>query len=54
MVDESFNVRRDPASQERFAILSNSLRDADNALDSRSPGIIPTVDVTANEQLELW
>ncbi|WP_312922001.1 hypothetical protein [Stutzerimonas nitrititolerans] len=54
VVDESFNVRRDPASQERFAILSNSLRDADNALDSRSPGIIPTVDVTANEQLELW
>lgn len=54
VVDEAFNVRRDPASQERFAILSNSLRDADNALDSRSPGIIPSVDVTANEQLELW
>lgn len=54
VVDEAFNVKRDPASQERFAILSNSLRDADNALDSRSPGIIPSVDVTANEQLELW
>lgn len=52
VVDESFTVKRDPASRERFAILSNSLRDADNALDSRTPGIIPTVDVTASEQLE--
>lgn len=54
VVDGAFTVKRDPASQERFAILSNSLRDADNALDSRSPGIIPSVDITANEQLELW
>lgn len=54
VVDADFVVKRDPASQERFAILSNSLRDADNALDSRSPGIIPSVDVTAHEQLELW
>lgn len=54
VVDESFSVRRDPASRERFAILSHSLRDADNALDSRTPGIIPAVDITASEQLELW
>ena len=53
VVDEEFNVKRDEASRERFAILSNSLRDADNALDSRSPGIIPSVDVTEVEQLEL-
>ncbi|HCF2447047.1 TPA: hypothetical protein NIA45_004716 [Pseudomonas aeruginosa] len=53
VVDEAFTVKRDPASRERFAILSNSLRDADNALDSRTPGIIPSVDVTEVEQLEL-
>lgn len=53
VVDADFNVKRDDASRERFAILSNSLRDADNALDSRSPGIIPSVDVTEIEQLEL-
>ncbi|WP_434598576.1 hypothetical protein M1D58_27355 (plasmid) [Pseudomonas sp. R4-76] len=54
VVDESFTVRRDPPNRERFAILSNSLRDPDNALDSRSPGIIPAIDVTAHEQLTLW
>ncbi|MBA6068089.1 hypothetical protein [Pseudomonas mosselii] len=54
VVDEVFTVKRDPSNRERFAILSNSLRDVDNALDSRSPGIIPAVDVTAHEQLTLW
>lgn len=54
VVDESFTVRRDQSSCERFATLSNSLRDPDNALDSRSAGLIPAVDVTAHEQLTLW
>jgi hypothetical protein len=39
VVDEVFTVKRDPASRERFAMLSNSLRDPDNALDSRTPRI---------------
>lgn len=54
VVDEMFRVMRDPCSRERFAIMSHGLRDADNALDSRTPGIIHTVDVTVSEQLELW
>jgi hypothetical protein len=54
VVDQAFSVRRDQSSRERFAILSQGLRDSDNALDSRTPGIIPTVNVAASEQLELW
>ncbi|WP_122744904.1 hypothetical protein [Pseudomonas viridiflava] len=54
VVDAEFNVKRDLCSRERFAILSQNLRDPDNALDSRTPGVIESVDVTATEQLELW
>ncbi|WGX10523.1 MULTISPECIES: hypothetical protein [Pseudomonas] len=52
VVDDDFNVKRTPVDRARFARLSDTLRDPDNALDSRTPGI-PVVDVTA-EQLELW
>lgn len=47
VVDEAFSVRIDPASRERFVLLSNSLRDADNALDSRTPTAIPAVAISA-------
>ncbi|EOA4333901.1 hypothetical protein ACH2GM_006205 [Pseudomonas aeruginosa] len=53
VVDEHFNVRQAAADRARFAALSDSLRDPDNALDSRTPGI-PVVDITNSEQLELW
>lgn len=52
VVDDDFNVRRSAEDQSRFSRLANSLRDPDNAYDSRS-GTIPVVIVEA-EQLELW
>lgn len=47
VVDDSFAVRTDPVSQKRFLLLSNSLRDVDNALDSRTLSLIPAISVTA-------
>lgn len=52
VVDDDFRVRRSDADRIRFALLSDTLRDADNALDSRSPGI-PIVPVPRAEQMEL-
>lgn len=53
VVDGDFRVLRSEADRARFALLSDSLRDADNALDSRTPGVIPIRPVTISEQLEL-
>lgn len=47
VVAEDFSVRRTDADRARFMQLSDSMRDADNALDSRSH------DVPAAQQLEL-
>lgn len=52
VVDEAFNVKRGEGDRARFARLSDTLRDPDNALDSRSQ-VIPTVSIEV-EQLELW
>ncbi|WP_224016688.1 hypothetical protein [Paraburkholderia tropica] len=52
LVDEDFRVKRDEASRARFALLSDTMRDADNALDSRSKRF-PVPVVSAVEQLEL-
>lgn len=52
VVDDEFRIRRSDADRIRFALLSDTLRDADNALDSRSPGI-PIVPVPRAEQMEL-
>lgn len=52
IVDEDFRVKRDDADRARFALLSDTLRDADNALDSRSR-IISIVPAAAAEQMEL-
>lgn len=38
VVDADFRVRGDAADRERFALLANTLRHADNALDARSCG----------------
>lgn len=38
VVDEAFRVRREAADRERFARLTDTLRNADNALDARSCG----------------
>ncbi|WP_221176734.1 hypothetical protein [Ralstonia pseudosolanacearum] len=53
VVDADFNVRRTAADRDRFALLSDTLRDSDNALDSRTPGAIPITLVPAAEQMEL-
>ncbi|MFY2610865.1 hypothetical protein ACOTJQ_29310 [Achromobacter xylosoxidans] len=42
VVDASFRVKRGRADRERFGLLSESLRDSDNALDSRR-SVIPVV-----------
>ncbi len=52
VVDEAFNVKRGEGDRARFARLSDTLRDPDNALESRSQ-VIPTVSIKV-EQLELW
>jgi hypothetical protein len=50
VVDVEFSVRRDPCSRARFAIQSQNMRNADNALDSRTPDVIQVVDVTEGGQ----
>ncbi|CAE6843589.1 hypothetical protein [Paraburkholderia aspalathi] len=52
VVDANFRVKRRDADRARFALLSDGLRDEDNALDSRSPGI-PIVPVPVAEQMQL-
>lgn len=52
VLDEQFKVRRDEADRARFSLLSDTLRDADNALDSRSPGISANP-LRVAEQMEL-
>jgi len=52
VVDERFSVRRTADDRARFARLSLGLRDADNALDSRTPGL-ELVDITEPEQARL-
>lgn len=52
VVDADFRVRRGEADRARFALLSDTQRDADNALDSRS-GRIPIAVAPVIEQLEL-
>ncbi|WP_208457077.1 hypothetical protein [Burkholderia vietnamiensis] len=52
VVDDQFRVKRGPADRERFALLSDTLRDPDNALDSRST-TIPIALAPAAEQMEL-
>ncbi|MDF3884683.1 hypothetical protein, partial [Cupriavidus basilensis] len=41
VVDADFRVRRSRADRARFTLLSDTLREADNALDSRTPGVTP-------------
>ncbi|MCX4177839.1 MULTISPECIES: hypothetical protein [Paraburkholderia] len=52
VVDDDFRVRRGEADRARFAMMSDTLRDHDNALDSRTPGI-PIVVIPAAEQMDL-
>ena len=52
VVDDDFRVRREEDHRARFAALSDAVRDADNALDSRTPGI-RIIPVRASEQMEL-
>lgn len=53
VVDAEFRVLRAEADRERFALLSDSMRDPDNALDSRTPGVIPIVPVATPRQAEI-
>lgn len=53
VVDADFRVLRSEADRARFALMSDTLRDSDNALDSRTPGVIPIQSVPAAEQMEL-
>lgn len=52
VVDADFRVKRSDADRARFALLADTLRDTDNALDSRTPRntIVP---ILAVEQMEL-
>lgn len=52
VVDDDFRVKRGEADRARFALLSDTQRDADNALDSRSR-TIPIAVLPVIEQLEL-
>ena len=38
VVDEEFRVKRDPVARARFLALASGMREADNALDARTPG----------------
>lgn len=52
VVDASFRVKRGQADRERFGLMSESLRDSDNALDSRSPAV-PVVHLQVERTREL-
>lgn len=52
VVDADFRVKRGDPDRARFALLSDTLRDEDNALDSRSAAI-PIVPVPVSTQMQL-